>query len=1103
MHRALLPAALLAISSGPIHAQDCPIEGLVQTIGTGTSGSAGELRLVNVGAPLLDQSLRVELRGGAAHSSGLVLLGTTAAPVPLPEFGGVAQVLPPYLVAAVGFDAQGNSTPAFELTPVPDFCGSQAFLQGLCIDGTAAGGLSLSNALRLRFGGVQQGPLFPQPTAELDLFPLSITSGDLNDDGVQDLVVGDIGGAAYYPGNGDGSFGTRQTLGPFAQGRAVTTADLSGDGIADVAVAGGFTGAYHVALGLGAGAYGPWQDYVVGGFPFDLHAADLNNDGLLDLLGVDSESSSLTVLIGSGAGQFAPPVQYPVGGDTNYAAVADFNGDGDLDVAVNRRSLDDLWVLLGAGDGTLGAGASFPAGNGPYAVATGDFDMDGVPDLAATNSNTAQVVAVLRGLGDGTFEAPSTYPAFFDLSLVSADLNADGAPDLLIGEEVLLNQGDGSFGAPVLVGAAPGPFKQFAAVEDMNDDGILDLLISYDSTDLGNGIATVLLGKGGASFVDQQYDFAGVGTWSATLADFDGDPHPDVATVIQLGGAVQILLGAAGGEIEPAASIATGATVSNQVASGDFNGDGRDDLVVLKGPDSEALILMNTGYATFFEPVGYPVSNPPNHVAVGDLNNDGHQDLAVGSSFPAVVDILLGAGDGTFAPAGSIDLNGGGSADIEAHDLNGDGVLDLVVPRGTFNNAAVLIGLGDGSFAPAQTYTVGTLPQRLTIGDFNGDGHPDLAFTLNTSNEVAVLRGFGDGTFSGPRTYSTGDRPQALTAADFDGDGNVDLAVATIRVGDPWPSDFGHTVILRGAGDATFGAPELYPGPVDPNDLTHGDLNGDGMPDLVGVGRVDVRTLLNQVLEHSGSKDCNGNGVPDQLDIASGTSLDVDSDGIPDECISDCNGNGIDDANDIETGFSQDCNQNGIPDECDLLFGGATDSDLNGQLDECETVAYFSEDFEAGAAGWSFNTPEASIWHVAPDGECGAVTQAAAFNRGPIACDYASELVPQGSLESPAFTLDGPGPFTLSFTNRVDIAPSSIATLFVYLQRTTDPGTIFTIDGASFDSSGVLEELSFDVPNTAEWAGYEARLRFQFIGGIGANAGSGWQIDNVSVTSAP
>ena len=216
-------------------------------------------------------------------------------------------------------------------------------------------------------------------------------------------------------------------------------------------------------------------------------------------------------------------------------------------------------------------------------------------------------------------------------------------------------------------------------------------------------------------------------------------------------------------------------TSPQSVAVGDFNGDGKPDLVVANA--TNVGVLLGNGDGTFQAAVYYGAGSGPRAVAVGDFNGDGKLDLVVGNVTSGNVSVLLGKGDGTFQPA----LNS--AADnapysVVVGDFNGDGKLDVAVANYNSGDVSVLLGKGDGTFQPVVNYAVGSIPSSVVVGDFNGDGKLDLAVTNVFDNTVSVLLGNGDGTFQAPVNFDTGAYPWWVAVGDFNGDGKPDLAAA-------------------------------------------------------------------------------------------------------------------------------------------------------------------------------------------------------------------------------------------------------------------------------------------------------------------------------------
>jgi uncharacterized membrane protein len=337
---------------------------------------------------------------------------------------------------------------------------------------------------------------------------------------------------------------------------------------------------------------------------------------------------------------------------------------------------------------------SLPVGSEPLSVVTADFNGDGIPDLAVTNSY-ANTITTLLGNGAGTFTSDATLQTGNGPSaIVAGDFNRDGHVDLAVttadgngsntnGVNIFLGNGDGTFtpsSQSPLAGAQPSAMT----VGDYNGDGLLDLAV----VDYGSSTLTVLLGNGDGTFTP------------ANLSP-------------QIG------------------------SYPNSIAQGDFNGDGIPDLAITNSNSQTVTILLGAGDGTFGSIGTFPTGSYPNSIAAGDLNGDGKLDLVIGNGSNAVT-ILLGNGDGTFTAATGPSI-GTGNARIALADLNGDGKMDLITANYYNSNITVFLGNGDGTFASGITAPVGTTPVALAVGDWNGDGIRDVVAVNSNSSTLTVL----------------------------------------------------------------------------------------------------------------------------------------------------------------------------------------------------------------------------------------------------------------------------------------------------------------------------------------------------------------------------
>jgi len=354
----------------------------------------------------------------------------------------------------------------------------------------------------------------------------------------------------------------------------------------------------------------------------------------------------------------------------------------------------------------LAAGVGYTAEGNTYSLTIADLNRDGAPDIVAASESTGHVLVYL-GRGDGTFTAPSRVNVTSPFSLATGDLNGDGLPDLVVADaldatvSVLLGHGDGSFSSPasfaVGSGGSHSPGTSVAnavAIADLDGDGRLDIAVA---TVDGLG---VLLGHGDGTFGAQSLHTATGSTCGVALADLNGDGRPDILAAV----------------------------------SGGFD------------------VLLNAGGAGFSAPATFSASGATCSIVTGDLNGDSKRDVVVGTS------VLLGVGDGSFGAATTYPVAHGVDAGDAVADLDGDGIPDLAFAEGNSSFVAVRRGKGDGTFLAAQEFGIGTginnLPLSIAVGDLDGDGLPD-AVTGGTggggpSAEVSVLLNAGPAPAQAP-----------------------------------------------------------------------------------------------------------------------------------------------------------------------------------------------------------------------------------------------------------------------------------------------------------------------------------------------------------------
>jgi len=324
---------------------------------------------------------------------------------------------------------------------------------------------------------------------------------------------------------------------------------------------------------------------------------------------------------------------------------------------------------------------------------------------------------------------------------------------------------------------------------------------------------------------------------AAAVGDFNGDGKSDVVVANYWGNTVSVLLGNGDGTFQPQVDTSTGNHHPQATAVADFNGDGKPDLVVANANDYDntVSVLLGNGDGSFQAPVDLATNPAPDSVAVGDFNGDGKLDLAVAAEGNFTVSVLLGNGDGTFQAHVDYATVSGGPVSVAIGDFNEDGKPDLTVANSGSGTVSVLLGNGDGTFQNHVDYLTLESPTSVVVGDFDGDGKLDLAVAAEagTSSDagVSVLLGNGNGTFQPHVDYVTGFYPSLMALGDFNGDGRPDIAVA-----DP---DVNSVSVLLNRGNGTFNVQMDYPTGNSPSSIAVSDFNGDGKLDLVVANAID------------------------------------------------------------------------------------------------------------------------------------------------------------------------------------------------------------------------------------------------------------------------
>ncbi len=688
----------------------------------------------------------------------------------------------------------------------------------------------------------------------LDHAPGPLALADFDGDGDVDAVVGatDTGAISLFLNDG-GELDPATPQSDEATDAivvALAAADFNDDGRADLAIAelvpgggGPDTGLVEVALGQASGAPPvPTYSYPLPAPPLDIAAADLDADGDADLAVLASDAVELLLGDASGEHQLSPPLA-PAGGLTGFAA-RDLDGDGAAEIVVVRAG--GAAVLVNDGDAGFSESALTQSIQptedlGLSRVVLDDFSGDGAPDVFAFDTvyDGAPTEILWRNDGTGGLLAPEQLVEFSRMDAYTHWLAAfavpgghDAAPDIIYGvmrypkEDPTCPNVEGAYGlVRRMSGAYTGSFVTGLSDGYQEPGGWLPRVVEGDhhGTPLANPRRSIAL-------------------------DVDDDGRLDVVTVCGANSPSGLTIARGNGSsglITP--SFRPGGQRSltdyaQAIASGDFNGDGRLDVVVAFGRrdapgSSRVRVLIANGQSGFVD--GALLSSPgldrPTSLVVADFDRDGILDIAAGSTRP-IVSVWLGndvdgVADGTFGAATEVatgvhnptsrlcDGDAVVPRGLGACDLDSDGNLDLVVSNNTYTPSG----------APCAVGTPG--PGTLSLRYGNGDG------TFGAGQDVS----WSDG-----ESFIVAD----LGCADLDRDGLMDV----VAVGDAFNGSISYPRLnfFYGQGSGGLGNGDLGDQlPMDlgstmyfPNRVAIGDLDGDGVLDLAVSSTMSGSAIL-------------------------------------------------------------------------------------------------------------------------------------------------------------------------------------------------------------------------------------------------------------------
>ncbi|USN97913.1 MAG: VCBS repeat-containing protein [Phycisphaeraceae bacterium] len=714
------------------------------------------------------------------------------------------------------------------------------------------------------------GPPIVSPLhGQFSSFFFRVHSCDVDNDGDVDLVVNERSGTPaieVYTNDGTGvfTFSHAVPLDPSVCCAEVISADgdVDGDGLPDLVVWywwSTVSAVYRNMDGVFDGTH--WDFPMSSGGPANsgILALDINRDGLTDIV-VGSN-----VYLGTPDGP-SEPVPSLVGFSfrCDHVFVDDFDRDGFNDIAGDTtHSPDNVKIAFGSADGSLDVTADVAEVSDacrlvirPDPTDTGGspswiLRTDELPGIYRLTVDSDRVPALERLYDSSGQDLPT--PDFI------ADADQDGDGDLYVAYgsyssgtawSIYARQADGSFLAE------PGPYLYSIWNpdwnNDLNGDGVVDVMDIYRRTPTGDGLISIALSDGAGGYDAPRAENDWVAQQGGSqFTDLNGDGVPDLIASTYADNVILYAYGSPDGSYTPLNAVPTDGHMG-AVAAGDYDGDGVVDLLAIRTADSpmrRVFVYRGDGNGGFVagQVVNLPSSVTPAvpRLAAGDMDGDGGLDLIVSFEDGADRSLVYWQDPVTRAYTSYTRCDAPRPSQPRIADVNGDGRPDFVhgdaSPAGAGGYAVVWLNNGDRTFQERRRDEHLAL---VPVGDLNGDGTSELVglspFVLYQSSgttwTVATVTP-RPGIASSIQDLQSGSAWDAA-GADLDGDGDRDILIAT---------DGGLAVVLNN-GNGTYAFDGIYRGEIStgPDAVAVYDFDGDSMPDVALAHRRAVETRINR-----------------------------------------------------------------------------------------------------------------------------------------------------------------------------------------------------------------------------------------------------------------
>jgi gliding motility-associated-like protein len=772
--------------------------------------------------------------------------------------------------------------------------------------------------------------------------PSYTSISDIDGDGKADLIVTNNGSntvSVYRNISTSGSL----SAGSFAPGidfstgtnpSCVTTGDIDGDGKQDIIVTNWGSSTISIFRNTSTsgsitnGSFAAKVDFATGSDPDDIAVGDIDGDGRPDIAVINIISGTVSIFRNTSSpgsitsGSLAARIDFATGSSPTGVAIGDIDGDGKQDIAISNYGSNSVSIFRNIStSGSISAGSfapkvDFTTGTNPKGVIINDIDGDGKPDLTVLNYSDMTLsvfrnTSISGSITSGSFDTRIDFTTGLNpCSFTISDINGDSKPDLSV-----INNGDntvsifsntstsgsitsGSFAAKIDFISGNNPRN--LNVGDLDGDGRQDLIVTNYNINtvsvLQNTISfSVPIPPVITSFTPTS------GPIGSVVAIAGTNFSATAANNIVWFGAVQTTVTAASAT-ELTVTVPTGATYQPITVTVNGLTAYSSKPFIVTFPSTQIIDA-----TTLAIKVDFTTEASPNGIAIGDIDCDGKPDLVIANTLSDIVSVYRNISTSGSISAGSFSAKvdfatGAFPHGVAIGDIDGDGKPDLVVTNFTSNTVSVYRNtstsgsLSAGSFAVRVDLPTGMHPQNVAIGDIDGDGKPDIAVTNNGDDIVSIFRNttapgsITAGSFAARVDFptGTGSGPWGIIIRDMDGDDKPDLVVTNNKSNSI-------SVYRNTSTPGSITLSSLFPiTATTPLGIAIGDIDGDGKPDLV-VTYINYNTVM--VIRNTSTSGLIS--FDNRIDLTTGSSPtgvaigDIDGDGKQDIVISNYGSNSV------------------------------------------------------------------------------------------------------------------------------------------------------------------------------------------------------------------